>query len=62
MKEVLVDSDALNALMSGFEVLLSGQAPRLEDWLENEYEMTEKEFDTHMKKLGKAVGRDFGIL
>jgi hypothetical protein len=60
-KQITVDSNALEALMDGFETLLSGQQARLNDWLE-EYGMSEEEFDTHMKSLGEAVGRDFGIL
>lgn len=56
-----VDSDALNALMDAFENVSSGQAANVNKWLK-EYGMTLEEFDAHMKGLGEAVGRDFGVL
>ena len=58
---VEVNRDDLQALIDGFNCLIEGNALQLDDWLE-EYGMSEKEFDGHLKRIGKAAGMDLGIL
>lgn len=60
-RQVTVDEDAVDALAAAFEEMSSGQALRLDAWLE-EYGMSQEQFDAHLKHLGESIGRDMGIL
>lgn len=57
----LFDKEAVEELACAFEFMSSGQAQRLDVFLE-ERGITEEKFDGYLKSIGKVLGRDMGIL